>query len=94
MDAVGHTDLPELTIAELQARLASGRLSSRELAEAYLARIQSIDRDGPGLRSVLEVNPDALDLARDLDEERRRTGPRGPLHGIPVMLKDLSLIHI
>jgi amidase len=88
MDAVGRTDPPELTIAELQARLGSGRLSSRELAESYLGRIQAIDREGPGLRSVLEVNPDALDLARDLDEERRRTGPRGPLHGIPVMLKD------
>jgi amidase len=88
MDAVGAGDLPELTIADLQARLVSGMLSSRELAEAYLGRVQAIDRDGPHLRSVLEVNPDALDLARELDEERRRTGPRGPLHGIRVMLKD------
>ena len=84
----GHDrDLAFATIAEQQALMSSGRLSSRELVEIYLRRIQFIDKR-IGLNSVLEVNPDALRIAHALDRERRRQGPRGPLHGIPILLKD------
>jgi len=79
---------PEATIAGLQERMDSGELTARSLAKAYLARVELIDRGGPGLRSVIEVNPDALALADALDAERRARGPRGPLHGIPVLVKD------
>jgi amidase len=68
--------------------MQDGRLSAESLAGIYLQRIQAIDRNGPTLRSVQEINPDALAIARALDEERRAKGPRGPLHGIPVLLKD------
>jgi amidase len=78
----------EATIAELQAAMQSGRLSAESLAEIYIARIQAIDRTGPTLRAVQEINPDALAIARALDEERRAKRVRGPLHGIPVLLKD------
>src|SRR5262249_34515714 len=71
-----------------QARLQSGALSARALTQAYLDRIESLDRQGPALRSVLETNPDALAIAAALDDERRAKGPRGPLHGIPVLVKD------
>ena len=80
--------LAEATIAELQAGMAAGRLTSRGLVEAYLARIAALDRRGPALRAVLEVNPDALAIAGALDAERQAKGARGPLHGIPILLKD------
>jgi amidase len=80
--------LEEATIAELQARMESGEMTSKQIVEAYIARIEEIDRSGPTLRSVLEVNPDALKIAEELDRERAEKGPRGPLHGIPVLLKD------
>jgi amidase len=76
------------SILELQAEMEAGRLSAHSLAEAYLARIETLDRQGPALNAVLEVNPDALAIADALDVERAAEGPRGPLHGIPVMLKD------
>jgi amidase len=78
----------EATIAELQAAMAAGRLSSRELTRAYLQRIGRIDHSGIQLNSVVEVNPDALDLAAELDGERRHGRVRGPLHGIPILVKD------
>jgi amidase len=81
----------EATIGDLQARMESGRLTSRALVRAYLRRIDTIDRSGPGrvgLRAVLEVNPEAERIAVALDTERRQRGPRGPLHGIPVLVKD------
>jgi amidase len=81
-------DLDEMTIAELQEGMKSGKWTARSLAEKYLARIEAIDRQGPTLRSVLEVNPDALALADALDKERKEKGVRGPLHGIPVLVKD------
>ncbi len=81
-------DLNELGITDLQTGLKAGKYSSRSLVEKYLARIEVIDRKGPALRSVMEVNPDALALAEALDKERREKGPRGPLHGIPVLIKD------
>lgn len=78
----------EAGIAELSARMGSGELDSTTLTGAYLQRIALIDRAGPTLRSVLELNPDALKEAARLDEERRDGKLRGPLHGIPVLLKD------
>lgn len=80
--------LDDATVATLQAAMQAGRLSAEALVDHYVRRIQAIDRSGPALRSVQEVNPDALAIARALDEERRATGPRGHLHGIPVLLKD------
>ena len=80
--------LEETTIDALQAGMQSGKYTARSIVEAYLARIETIDRNGPSLRSVLEVNPDALSIADQLDEERKQGTLRGPLHGIPVMLKD------
>jgi amidase len=78
----------ERSIAQWQQLMESGAASAVEIALHYLARIDAIDRNGPTLRSVLEVNPDAAAIAAELDDERRRSGPRGPLHGIPVVLKD------
>jgi amidase len=81
-------DLDEVTIADLQQRMESGRETARSIVEKYLKRIDAIDRGGPELHSVLEVNPDALSIADALDAERKTKGPRGPLHGIPVLIKD------
>ncbi len=81
-------ELDEVTISELQQGMASGRLTARSITELYLGRIDAVDRQGPTLRSIIETNPDALSLADELDRERRENGPRGPLHGIPVLLKD------
>jgi amidase len=81
-------DLEEITVAELQAGMAAGRYTSRGVVEQYLARIAAMDRAGPSLQSIIETNPEALDLAERLDRERGATGPRGPLHGVPVVLKD------
>jgi amidase len=78
----------EATIAELQAAMAAGRLTARELTRAYLQRIRRIDHSGIQLNSVVEVNPDALDIAAELDGERRGGRDRGPLHGIPILVKD------
>ncbi len=80
--------LEEKTIAELQDLMASGKETSESLVAAYLKRIDEIDRSGPGLNAVIETNPDAPAIARDLDRERREKGTRGPLHGIPVLIKD------
>jgi amidase len=78
----------EATITQLQAAMTSGQETAVSLTRAYLRRIEDIDQRGPTLKSVLEVNPDALSIARALDQERKAKGPRGPLHGIPVLLKD------
>ncbi|MDF1503804.1 amidase [Roseisolibacter sp. H3M3-2] len=78
----------EATVADLQGHMAAGRHSARAIAQAYLARIEAVDRAGPTLRSVIEVNPDALAQAEAMDAERRAGRVRGPLHGIPVLLKD------
>ena len=81
-------DLEEATVADLQQRMTSGRETARSLVEKYLQRIDAIDRQGPALHSIIETNPDALAIADRLDTERRTRGPRGPLHGIPILLKD------
>jgi amidase len=80
--------LEETTIAQLQDGMKAGRLTSRAITQAYLDRIAALDRQGPSLRAVLETNPDALTIADGLDAERRRGKVRGPLHGIPVIVKD------
>ncbi len=80
--------LEEATIHDLQAAMASGQVTSQRLTEMYIERIRAIDQSGPMLRSVIEINPDALDIAKALDEERQIRGSRGPLHGIPLLLKD------
>ncbi len=81
-------DLEECSIAGLQGAMTSGKESAVSLAKKYLRRIEALDRTGPSLRAVLEINPDALAIARALDHERKAKGPRGPLHGIPVLIKD------
>jgi amidase len=81
-------ELDEIGLAELQEGLKSGKWTARALVEKYLARIEALDRKGPTLRSVIEINPDALALADALDKERKEKGPRSPLHGIPVLIKD------
>src|SRR5438105_2630459 len=81
-------EFEEATISDLQARLKSGELTARFLTEAYLRRIQEIDKNGPALNSVIELNPDALSIAESLDKERKVKGVRGAMHGIPVLIKD------
>src|SRR5258708_2266222 len=88
MYQVPFIELEEKSINELQDAMAAGTLTSRQLVEMYQERIQALDQDGPALKSVLEINPDALAIADALDEERRTQGPRGLLHGIPILLKD------
>lgn len=78
----------ELDIGALQERFQSGALTAVQLCQAFLDRIEEIDRNGHCLRSVIETNPDALSIADALDRERRQVGPRGPLHGVPILLKD------
>lgn len=78
----------EKTVAELSEMMRTGRLTSRRLTEEYLERIEKVDRRGPALRSVIETNPDALAIADSLDRERRGGRTRGPLHGIPALVKD------
>jgi amidase len=81
-------ELEERTIAELQGGMRSGQYTSRGLVEQYLGRIDALDQHGPMLRAVIETNPDALSIAGALDAERRSGKVRGPLHGIPVLVKD------
>ena len=81
-------ELSEKTIGEIAGWMASGKYTARSITESYLARIEAIDRKGPSIRSVIEINPDALVVADGLDRERKEKGPRGPLHGIPVLIKD------
>lgn len=83
-----YFQLEEATIVELQAAMASGKLTAKRLVEMYFERIEDIDKHGPGINSVLQLNPDALAIAEALDQERKTKGPRGPLHGIPMLLKD------
>lgn len=81
-------ELDELTISDLQQALQSGKYSSRQLVEKYSDRISDIDKKGPALASVIELNPDAEQIAAALDRERKERGARGPLHGIPILIKD------
>ena len=83
-----HFDLAEATIPDLAARMQSGRDTAASLVTKYLARIRAIDKQGPAINAVIELNPDAARIAADLDRERKQKGPRGPMHGIPVLIKD------
>jgi amidase len=96
--SVKSFEFDEATITDLQSRMTAGEISARSLTSAYLARIDEIDNDcsrsacekkkTPGLNAVIEINPDALAIAAELDKERKAKGPRGPMHGIPVLIKD------
>jgi amidase len=81
-------ELEEITIPELQDGMKSGKFTARSLVERYLARIDEIDKRGPAVNAIIDLNPDALSIADALDQERKTKGPRGPLHGIPVLIKD------
>ena len=81
-------ELDEMTITQLQDGMKSGRYTARSLAEKYLSRIDEIDKRGPHVNSVIEINPDALAIADALDKERKTKGVRGSMHGIPVLIKD------
>ncbi len=80
--------LEEATVAGLQESMEAGRETSESIVSRYLERIEAVDRSGAALNAVIEVNPDALAIARELDRERKEKGARGPLHGIPVLIKD------
>ena len=80
--------LEEITIDEIQKAYEEGRFSAKELVQAYLARIEKIDRNGPELNAIIQINPDAMNIAEQLDKERAEGRIRGPMHGIPVVLKD------
>lgn len=81
-------DLDEITVAELQEGMKSGKFTAHGIAERYLDRIAEIDKRGPAINAVIEPNPDAPSIAESLDAERKAKGPRGPMHGIPVLIKD------
>ncbi|MEL0272555.1 MAG: amidase family protein, partial [Flavobacteriaceae bacterium] len=78
----------EVTVSELQAQMQAGTLTAVELTAAYLERIALLDQSEGGVHSIIEINPDALQIAAELDEERVNGSTRGPLHGIPVVIKD------
>ena len=85
--AIGF-ELNEITISELQDKMAKGEYSSEKITQLYLERIAAIDKKGPVLNAVIELNPDALAIAKSMDEERKAGKIRGPLHGIPILIKD------
>jgi amidase len=85
---VEPSELDELTVAQLQDGLTAGRFTARSLTEKYLAHVEAIDKRGPAVNSVIEINPDALAQAEAQARERKDKGARGPLHGIPVLIKD------
>lgn len=87
-EQVGSFELDEETISSLQEKMQAGKLSTEKITQLYLSRIKTIDQHGPALHAVIEVNPDALSFAIALDEERKAGKLRGPLHGIPVLIKD------
>ncbi len=81
-------ELDEITIPDLQDGIKSGKFTARLLVEKYSARIDEIDKHGPAVNAIIEMNPDALAIADAIDQERKSKGPRGPMHGIPVLIKD------
>ncbi|TDG36911.1 amidase [Pedobacter changchengzhani] len=88
VDFIADFELNEITVDELQAKMQNGKISSKTLTEMYLRRIAQIDKNGPKLNAIIELNPDALAIAVKMDEERKRGNNRGPLHGIPILIKD------
>jgi amidase len=87
-DEISTFEFDEITITDLQDAMKSSKYTARSITEKYLARIGQIDKQGPAINSVIELNPDALSIADALDKERKDKGVRGPLHGIPVLIKD------
>lgn len=81
-------ELDEFTISDLQEAMRSGKFTARSIAKKYLERIEDVDKSGPAINSIIELNPDALSIAESLDRERKEKGPRSPLHGIPILIKD------
>src|SRR5262245_46266258 len=81
-------EVTEATIDDIHAAFKSGRLTAEQLVQAYLDRIEAFDKKGPNINSIITINPDALADARRLDAQYRRSGLSGPLHGIPVLVKD------
>src|SRR5580692_10176992 len=81
-------DLEEITVEDIRKGFQSGHFTAKTLAEAYLIRIDEVDRRGPAINAVIEIDPDALKIAAELDRERQSKGPRSPLHGVPVLVKD------
>ncbi|HEV7927584.1 MAG TPA: amidase [Verrucomicrobiae bacterium] len=90
---VSSSEWDEATVSQMRSALLSGRLTAAALTRHYLRRIRDLDRRGPKLNSVIEINPDAVSIAQALDRERKARGPRGPLHGIPVLIKDNIATH-
>jgi amidase len=86
-------ELEEITISALRDGIQSGKYSCRQITEKYLARIDAVDKNGPGLNAVIEINPDALVIAEELDRDYKTKGARGPLHGVPVLIKDNLATH-
>src|SRR4051794_35161446 len=82
-------DLSTATIADIDAAMDAGALTSEKLLSLYLARIDAYDQKGPALNTIITLNPKALETARALDAERKAKGPRSPLHGIPILVKDV-----
>ena len=89
----GPFELDEISVADLQDGMKSGKYTARMLVEKYMERIDAVDKHGPAVNSVIELNPDASRIADELDRERKTKGPRGPLHGIPVLIKDNIATH-
>jgi amidase len=87
IDQILEADYREYDIESLQALMQDGKLSSEQLTRYYIGRIEAIDQNGPSLNSIIEINPQATEIASALDAERKASGPRGPMHGIPVILK-------
>ncbi|MEJ2616250.1 MAG: amidase [Ignavibacteriaceae bacterium] len=81
-------ELDEITVDKIRDGLKSGKYTIKAITEKYIFRIKSIDKDGPAINSIIELNPDALRIAEELDKELKEKGPRGPLHGIPILIKD------
>jgi amidase len=87
-DEQNSFELNEITIEELQRKMQNGELSSKSVVQSYIDQIEKIDRNGPSLHAVIEINPEAISIAESLDQERKAGKVRGPLHGIPILLKD------
>jgi amidase len=81
-------ELDEFTISDLQEGMRSGKFTARSIAKKYLERIEDMDKSGPAINSIIELNPDAMSIAESLDRERKERGPRSPLHGMPILIKD------
>jgi len=88
LSSVAPFELDEITVSDLQDAMKSGKFTARSLVEKYSARIDEIDKHGPVVNAIIEMNPDALPIADSLDQERKTKGPRSPMHGVPVLIKD------